>query len=296
MPVINPLPNNILNGDPLDATAVMANFNQIVNNVNTNAAALSTQNTFAQPQNGVAAILPAQFTILSQVQGLIDAVCPIGTLLEFAGSAAPNAHFDLCDGAAISRTTYAALFAVIGTTWGAGDGVTTFNKPDFRRASAIGSGGTGSGTVGNATGNAGGAETHVMTGAELVAHSHGITDPTHAHSINDPGHNHPVNDPGHAHSINDPAHSHGYTAPGAGTTSGGVTFFGGGTQAAATNASGTGISIFAALTGIFLTAVGTSVSIFGAATGITVNNAGSSAASNLYHPVRVVTKIIRNGL
>lgn len=295
MPVINPLPNNILNGDALDATAVMANFNQILNNVNTNAAALSTQNTFAQPQNGVAAILPAQFTILSQVQALIAAAVPIGTLLDFGGPTAPSGYY-LCDGSAKSRTTDAALFAVIGTAWGAGDGVTTFNVPDFRRASSIGSGGTGTGVVGSATGAAGGAETHVMTVAELVQHSHGITDPGHAHSISDPGHTHTLNDPGHSHSVNDPGHAHGYASPNASdVVAAGANYFGAGVQANTTNGSGTGISLYAALTGTYLSAAGTNVSIFGAFTSITVNNQGSSAASSLYHPVRVVTKIIRNG-
>lgn len=54
-----------------------------------------------------------------------------GTVLPFAGSAAPTGWL-LCDGATVSRTTYAHLFSVIGTTYGAGDGSTTFNLPDTR--------------------------------------------------------------------------------------------------------------------------------------------------------------------
>ena len=56
---------------------------------------------------------------------------PIGSILDFAASTTP-ANWLVCDGSAVSRTDYGALFAVIGTTWGAGDGSTTFNVPDLR--------------------------------------------------------------------------------------------------------------------------------------------------------------------
>ena len=56
---------------------------------------------------------------------------PTGSLVPFAGNSIPNGYL-LCNGAAVSRTTYAALFAVIGTTYGAGDGSQTFTLPDFR--------------------------------------------------------------------------------------------------------------------------------------------------------------------
>lgn len=55
--------------------------------------------------------------------------CPTGTMLPFAGKTVP-AGFLLCNGAEISRTTYARLFSVLGTTWGAGNGSTTFNLPN----------------------------------------------------------------------------------------------------------------------------------------------------------------------
>lgn len=56
---------------------------------------------------------------------------PTGSLVPFAGNSIPDGYL-LCNGAAVSRTTYAALFAVIGTTYGAGDGSKTFTLPDFR--------------------------------------------------------------------------------------------------------------------------------------------------------------------
>lgn len=63
--------------------------------------------------------------------GPVTGNVPIGTMADFAGSTAPSQWY-LCYGQAISRTTYSALFAIIGTTYGAGDGSTTFNLPDCR--------------------------------------------------------------------------------------------------------------------------------------------------------------------
>src|ERR1700722_1346528 len=64
-------------------------------------------------------------------EGPTPLVIPVGTVSDFAGSTAPSKWY-LCYGQAVSRTTYSALFAVIGTTYGSGDGVTTFNLPDLR--------------------------------------------------------------------------------------------------------------------------------------------------------------------
>ena len=74
-------------------------------------------------------------------------VLPVGSYIQFAGSQAP-AGFLVCNGGAISRTTYSALFAVIGTTYGSGDGSTTFNLPNLTDRFLQGS--TTSGTVKNA--------------------------------------------------------------------------------------------------------------------------------------------------
>ena len=113
---------------------------------------------------------------------------PVGTILDFAGETAPSGYL-VCDGSEKSRTTYAALFAAIGTKWGAGDGSTTFNIPDFRGRVSIGSGtGTASDATAHILGSTSGTEKHTLTGAEsgTSAHGHGFTQPTiqnHHHAI-----------------------------------------------------------------------------------------------------------------
>ena len=83
----------------------------------------------------------------SAVSNALTSVLPIGSYIQFAGSQAP-AGFLVCNGGEISRTTYSALFAVIGTTYGSGDGSTTFNLPNLIDRFLQGS--TTSGTVKNA--------------------------------------------------------------------------------------------------------------------------------------------------
>lgn len=81
----------------------------------------------------------------------------------------------LCDGTAVSRTTYASLFAQIGTRYGAGDGSTTFNLPDLRGRSCIGAGTGSQGgtlTTRDISTKYIGEESHTMTESELVAHTH----------------------------------------------------------------------------------------------------------------------------
>ena len=80
-------------------------------------------------------------TNATTVGGLSATVlAPIGSITMFGGATVPPSGWLTCDGSAVNRTTYSALFAVISTTWGAGDGSTTFNLPDMRGAAPAGVG------------------------------------------------------------------------------------------------------------------------------------------------------------
>lgn len=68
---------------------------------------------------------------------LIQHQVPTGSIISFAGTSAPS-YFLLCDGSAVSRTTYADLFSVIGTSYGTGNGTTTFNLPDLKARIPVG--------------------------------------------------------------------------------------------------------------------------------------------------------------
>lgn len=101
----------------------------------------------------------------------VTGVLPVGSIIWKASTNVPTGYLE-CDGSAVSRTTYAALFADIGTTWGVGNGSTTFNLPNQARRVIVGRGGAGTATLAAALGSTGGAETHTLTTAEMPAHTH----------------------------------------------------------------------------------------------------------------------------
>jgi microcystin-dependent protein len=115
---------------------------------------------------------------------------PAGMISQFAGSSAPTGWL-LCEGQAVSRTTFAALFSTIGTTYGSGDGSTTFNVPNLQNRVPVGKGPD---TEFDALGETGGAKTHTLTEAQMPSHTH--IQNSHNHTQN--AHNHTQN--AHNHS------------------------------------------------------------------------------------------------
>jgi microcystin-dependent protein len=104
---------------------------------------------------------------------------PSGSIIAYGGSSAPTGYL-ICDGSAVSRTTYADLFAVLGTTYGAGNGSTTFNLPNLRQRFPLGKAASG---TGNTLGATGGSIDHVHSGP-----SHTHAGPSHTHTT--PNHQH----------------------------------------------------------------------------------------------------------
>ena len=93
---------------------------------------------------------------------------PVGCIVPFTSDVVPE-NWLLCDGSAVSRTEYALLFSIIGTTYGVGDGSTTFNLPDLRGRVAVGKDGTQ--TEFDNLGEKGGEKTHQLTVGELPKHT-----------------------------------------------------------------------------------------------------------------------------
>lgn len=140
------------------------------------------------------------------------AVVPTGTILPFAGSSVPAGGFLLCDGQAVSRSDYSALFNTINITYGAGNGSSTFNVPNLRGRVPVGfaSGDTGTDSFGVLAGTPGNKITTMISGTspgqnevQVPGHAHGITftagGGAHGHANVSTG-------------TQDTAHSHGVTS------------------------------------------------------------------------------------
>lgn len=130
--------------------------------------------------------------VLSTSANIATPGLPVGSIQAFAGANAPTGWL-LCDGSAVGRADYPDLFSAIGTSYGSGNGATTFNLPDLRGRVPAGKdnmGGTAANRLttthfgGTATnlGASGGNESHTLTTAQLAVHSHGVSDPGHAHA------------------------------------------------------------------------------------------------------------------
>ena len=156
---------------------------------------------------------------------------PAGVISQYAGASAPSGYL-LCDGSAVSRTTYSALFAALNTTYGAGNGSTTFNLPNLQNRIPVGKGAD---TAFDVLGETGGSKTVTLSEANMAAHTHsGSTgnqsaDHTHGGSTGnqsanhthggstgtvsaDHSHNGTTNDINQNHTHSGPSHNHSVTA------------------------------------------------------------------------------------
>ena len=144
----------------------------------------SVPNSFAPDTTAKAAPVNENFdAVEAAINELTSAVIPVGTVLPTARPSAPTGYL-LCEGQAVSRTKYATLYGAIGTSFGSGDGSTTFNLPDLRgRVPAGVDGGANRVTSNNALGKSGGNE-------KMQSHSHGAGGlglgndfPNHSHNL-----------------------------------------------------------------------------------------------------------------
>jgi microcystin-dependent protein len=167
--------------------------------------------------------LGANNQMLLAIQALIaQSSAVVGEIRTFALGNAPSKWL-LCYGQAVSRTSYNLLYAAIGTTYGSGNGTTTFNVPDLRGRTSFGvdnMGGTAANRITTAGSGINGSALSATGGSELLqSHTHAnvLTDPTHTHTdaghshtnvLTDPKHTH--TDSGHTHTnvLTDPKHTH----------------------------------------------------------------------------------------
>lgn len=177
---------------------------------------------------------------------------PAGTVVAFAGSSAPEGWL-ICDGSAVSRTTYANLWAVISSTYGSGDGSTTFNLPDAQGRSLVGAG-SGSGLTARTLSTKSGAETSTIDSANLPTHTHAIDhdhgsvtssseNADHVHGIDPPNTGSSFVSSDHAHYTG--SHNHTYlfsTDVASGTNRARLTASGGSTASGGINAADAGWS------------------------------------------------------
>lgn len=176
--------NNIPLSD-LDAnfTTVADGINGIGNGTNALANVVVTGGTINGAVIGGSNAVAGTFTTLTANAATVTSltvttgggIAPTGSLTMWAGAvASPPTGWLTCNGANVSRSTYSALFAVIGTTWGAGDGSTTFTLPNLVNRFPVGAGNT------YALAATGGS-------ADAIVVSH-----THTATVTDPGHTHVV--------------------------------------------------------------------------------------------------------
>lgn len=178
-----------------------------------------------------------------------EAARMVGELIWLPSSTPPPRCL-WANGQNVSRTTFAALFALLGTSFGVGDGSTTFGLPDMRGRSLFGKddmGGTAAGRITSVGSGVDGLTLGAAGGSQFL---HG-----HTHTASDSGHIHGVTDPGHAHTSN--ASQQPVSSPGVGIAGGGT---GWSFNAATINTATTGISIGASVANVTNASTGSGAS------------------------------------
>ena len=113
----------------------------------------------------------AKIKQVKEATGTTGDTLPVGSVISYIKAIAPE-NWLVCDGSAVSRTDYSELFNVIGTTFGTGDGSTTFNLPNLKGKTIVGL--DNSDTDFNAIGKVLGEKTHTLTVAEIPSHNHSM--------------------------------------------------------------------------------------------------------------------------
>ena len=128
------IPSPINSGDAVSASPLQTNFEAIASFVN----ASLVHKDGSVPMSGELQLVDGNNAAsVTQVATAVAAAVPTGWIAQYAGPTAPSGYL-LCDGTAVSRTTYATLFALVGTTFGIGNGTTTFNLPNLKGRVPIG--------------------------------------------------------------------------------------------------------------------------------------------------------------
>lgn len=117
----------------------------------------------------------------TNVQTSITGALSFTGMIAWYGNSTPPSGWLVCDGSAVSQSTYAALFNIIGTTFGPTSGG-NFTLPDFRRYAPMGVGGSQVSGPANTMGSTGGEETHTLSSAEIPAHTHTEVGAGHLHN------------------------------------------------------------------------------------------------------------------
>jgi microcystin-dependent protein len=165
-------------------------FSIILNATNSSLDTSSTGGFFVKPINRNENYDDFKMLRYNETSGEIVYSYPIpGVISMYGGTASPMGHL-FCDGTEVSRTTYSRLFDVIGTIYGAGDNVNTFNLPNLQGRVPVGL--KASEPVFNALGNVGGTGAHTLSVNEMPSHNHSITDPGHTHSYFNQSNDHEV--------------------------------------------------------------------------------------------------------